>query len=77
MKLIWFGDGHAQGVLIIFALGAIALVMLLALASAFFPRESSQDTIRYFDQGFLEQAARYQRSSIGVFIINKLIIWLF
>jgi STE24 endopeptidase len=77
LKLIWFGDGHAQGVLIIFALGAIALVMLLALASAFFPRESSQDTIRYFDQGFLEQAARYQRSSIGVFIINKLIIWLF
>ncbi|NLZ27810.1 MAG: M48 family metallopeptidase [Firmicutes bacterium] len=77
MKLIWFGDGHAQGVLIIFVLGAIALIMLLALTSAFFPRESDRDTIRYFDRGFLDQAARYHRSNIGVFIVNKLMIWLF
>ena len=39
-------------------------------------RDRGEDAARYFDREFLDHATHYQRLTLGIYIINKLVTWL-
>lgn len=60
-------------------IGAVVLAMLVILfICAFFIRASeSREVLRYFDSGFLERAASYNRTVLLVSVLERFLTWAF